>query len=175
MKKKVLIASLVAVVAGLAVAGSLYYWNEQKDNEKQKDIDGNKTTEWSNAGGVDGGYTSYVDLKSIHLEGKYVSVIVLFDYKNVRGNLKYFSAKKNLLFNCETTTGFLKAWDKSYTEPMGSGELIRYDNVEDIQLKEPEVLFPRDRQILEIACKISKNNTDKTNKPLAPVNVKATP
>jgi hypothetical protein len=171
MKKK-LVTALIVVVAGLAVLGSLYYWNEQKEHEKQKDIEGNKTTQWSNVVGVEGSYTSYVDLKSIHVEGKYVSVIVLIDYKKVHRDLKDFSAKKKLLFNCETNNGFLEAWDKRYTEPMGGGALISYESVEDIELKEPEVIFPHDRKILEVTCKVSKNKPDETNKPLEPVNVK---
>jgi hypothetical protein len=163
MKKKLLIG-LIIVVVGVAIYGGLYYSNMRKEQERLKDIEDNKTTEWSNVYEVPGSYTSYVDLKSIHIEGKYVSVIVLIDYIKVHHDLNDFSAKKNLLFNCETNNNFLQAWDKRYSGHMGSGEMIHHTIVEDIELKEPQVIYPHDRKILEVACLQSKNKPDETNK-----------
>ena len=163
-KKIILIVSIVLGLA-LAVAGSLYYWNELKKNEKLKDLDYNKTTEWFNVGEVPGSYTRYVDLKSIHVEGKYISVIVLMDYKKLHHDLNDLSAKKNLYFNCEANNGYLKVWDKRYSGHMGSEVMIHEDIVEEVELKEPEVIFPHDLKILEVVCKTSKDNGDVIVKP----------
>jgi len=168
-KKKILLIGSIVVGVSLAVAGSLYYWNELKKTEKLKDLDYNKTTEWFNVGEVPGSYTRYVDLKSIHVEGKYISVIVLMDYKKVHHGLNDLSAKKNLYFNCDTNNGYLKVWDKRYSGHMGSEAMIHEDIVEEIELKEPEVIFPHDLKILEVVCKTSKDNGDVTVKPVEPV------
>ncbi len=168
MKKK-LIIGLIVVLVGATIYGIFYYLEMKKEHERLQDLEDNKTTEWFYVGGVDGSYTRYVDLKSVHSEAQYVSIIVLIDYAKLHHDLNDLSAKKNLLFNCETNNGFLEAWDKRYSGHMGSGEMIHYKFVEGIEEKEPEILFPHDRKILEIACKLSKNKADEPNKQLEPI------
>jgi len=48
---------------------------------------------------------------------------------------------------------------------MSIGEMMHHTIVEDIELKEPEVIYSHDRKILEAACKLSKNTCDEANKP----------
>ena len=155
-KKKLFIGFNCLVVTALIIYALYYFFSVKPAQEIAKDIAYNKNTEWTVVGGVDESYISYADLKSIHQEGSYISIVVLTDYKSAhhRDNL---SALQNLLFNC-TDNKFIESWGKKYSEHMGAGIIIHHKTASESDLSSPEVLFPNDRKIFDIACEAQKKS-----------------